>query len=184
MDKHGIELTPKDFPTQIGNPSSLFRPRKRGANMLNEFREFALRGSMIDLAIGIVMGVAFGRVVASLVEDVMMPPIGLLLGRADASGLFINLSGTHYATLAAAKAAGAPTINLGLFFNTVLNFLIVAAAVFLLVRSINRLKRAQAEAPSVPETKTCPFCCSVIPAAATRCGHCTATLAEAASSSS
>lgn len=143
--------------------------------MFKEFREFAMRGNMIDLAVGIIIGAAFGKIVTSLVNDIIMPPIGLLLGKVDFSNLFINLSGKNYATLAEAKAAGAATINYGLFLNTVIDFLIVAFAVFLLIRQINRFKRRQEEAPA-PDTKDCPYCCSGIPVQATKCPHCTADL--------
>lgn len=144
--------------------------------MLKEFREFALRGSMIDLAVAFVLGAAFASVVTSLVNDVLMPPIGLLLGRADFSNLFINLSGRPYESLAAAKAAGAPTINYGLFLNTVIGFLIVAFAVFLVVRQVSRLRREPVPSPTV---QTCPFCDSLISVKATRCPHCTSQLKAA-----
>jgi large conductance mechanosensitive channel len=143
--------------------------------MWKEFREFAMRGNVVDLAVGIVIGAAFGRIVTSLVNDILLPPIGLVLGNVDFSNLFINLSHTPYASLAQAKAAGAPTINYGLFLNTVLNFLIVALAIFLLVRGINRLRR-QAEPPTGPTTKVCPFCDSTISVKATRCPQCTSEL--------
>ena len=144
--------------------------------MLKEFKEFALRGNVLDMAIGIVIGAAFGSVVNSLVKDILMPPIGFLLGRADFSNLFISLSG-HYATLAEAQAAGAPTINYGLFINTVLNFIIVAAAVFFfVVRPMNRMRRAKEAAPAAPTTKECPYCFSTIPLKATRCPYCTSHL--------
>ena len=146
--------------------------------MWKEFREFAMRGNVVDLAIGIIIGAAFGRIVTSLVNDILLPPIGLVLGNVDFSNLFINLSPTPYASLAQAKAAGAPTINYGLFLNTVLNFLIVALAIFLLVRGINRLHR-QAEPPAGPTTKLCPFCDSTISVKATRCPQCTSELQAA-----
>jgi len=145
--------------------------------MLKEFKEFAMRGNVVDLAVGFIIGAAFGKIATSLVEDVIMPPVGLALGRVDFSNLFIRLTGPHYATLAEAKKAGAATINYGMFVNTVLNFVIVAFAVFLLVRVINRLRRQQAPAP---KTKDCPYCRSAIPLAATRCPQCTSQL-EAAS---
>jgi large conductance mechanosensitive channel len=128
----------------------------------------------MDMAIGIIIGAAFGRIVGSLVNDVLMPPIGLLLGKVDFSNLFINLSGAAHDSLAAAKAAGAPTLNYGLFFNTVLEFLIVAFAVFLVVKQINRLRREPA--PAEPTTKACPHCLTAIPLKATRCPACTSTL--------
>lgn len=145
--------------------------------MLKEFKEFALRGAVIDMAVGIIIGAAFGSVVNSLVQDILMPPIGFLLGRVDFSNLFISLSG-HYASLAEAQAAGAATINYGLFINTVLNFIIVAAAVFFfIVRPINRLRQArEAPASTEPTTKECPYCFSAIPRKATRCPYCTSTL--------
>jgi large conductance mechanosensitive channel len=143
--------------------------------MLKEFKEFAMRGSVIDLAVGVIIGAAFGRVVASLVDDIIMPPIGRLLGHVDFSNLFINLSGTHYPTVAAAKAAGAPTLNYGLFLNTVISFLFVAFAVFLLVQQVNRWSRKPAPA-AAPTTKECPQCAMTIPIQAKRCGHCTTQL--------
>ena len=141
--------------------------------MLKEFKEFAMRGSVLDLAVGVIIGAAFGKVVTSLVEDVIMPPIGRLLGHVDFSSLFINLSDKSYDSLAAAKLAGAPTLNYGNFLNTVINFLIVAFAVFLLVRSVN--KWLPKPAPPV-STKDCPQCALPIPLAAKKCGHCTSTL--------
>ena len=141
--------------------------------MFREFREFAMRGNVVDLAVGIIIGAAFGKIVTSLVNDIVMPPVGLLLGRVDFSSLFINLSGQPYASLAEAKAAGAPTINYGVFLNTVLEFVIVAFAIFLLVRQLNRMSAPPA--PAAPQ-KTCAFCASQIPAAATRCPFCTSTL--------
>ncbi len=140
--------------------------------MLKEFKQFALKGNVVDLAVGIIIGAAFGKIVTSFVADILMPPIGLLLGNADFGNLFIDLSGRHFATLAEAKKAGAATINYGLFLTTVLDFLLVALAVFLLVRQINRL-RAQEPAPT---TKECRYCLTKIPLAATRCPQCTSTL--------
>jgi large conductance mechanosensitive channel len=148
--------------------------------MWKEFREFAMRGNVLDLAIGIIIGAAFGRIVSSFVSDVLMPPVGLLLGNVDFSNLFINLSGQPYASLAEAKAAGAPTLNYGLFLNAIIDFLIVAFAIFLLVRLINRLQRQrQEEQPATPTTKECPYCLTTIPLRATRCPHCTSELAGA-----
>jgi large conductance mechanosensitive channel len=147
--------------------------------MLREFREFAMRGNVVDLAVGIIIGAAFGKIITSLVNDILMPPIGLLLGRVDFSSLFVNLSGQPYASLAEARAAGAPTINYGAFLNTVIDFLIVAFAIFLLVRSINRLSRQWERAPATPNTKECPFCLSTIPLRATRCPQCTSALQAA-----
>jgi large conductance mechanosensitive channel len=147
--------------------------------MFREFREFAMRGNVVDLAVGIIIGAAFGKIVTSLVNDIVMPPVGLLLGRVDFSSLFINLSGQPYASLAEAKAAGAPTINYGVFLNSVIDFVIVAFAIFLLVRSINRLSRQPEATPEAPTTRECPFCLSSIPLRATRCPQCTSTLQAA-----
>jgi len=144
--------------------------------VLKEFKEFAMRGNVVDLAVGVIIGAAFGKIVASLVEDVIMPPIGRLLGHVDFSGLFINLSDKSYETLAAAKAAGAPTLNYGIFVNSVINFLIVAFAVFMVVQQVSRWTK-KPEAPAAPTTKDCPQCAMTIPLAAKRCGHCTAQLA-------
>jgi large conductance mechanosensitive channel len=141
--------------------------------MLKEFKEFAMRGNVLDMAIGIIIGAAFGKIVSSFVADIVMPPLGMLLGRMDFSQLFIALNGQDYASLAAAKEAGAPTLNYGLFVNTVLDFVIVAFAVFLLVKAVNSAKRKQEAAPAEPTTKKCPRCLSEIPIAATRCAHCT-----------
>jgi len=138
--------------------------------VLKEFKEFAMRGSVLDLAVGVIIGVAFGKVVSSLVDDVIMPPIGRLLGHVDFSNLFINLSDKPYESLAAAKTAGAPTLNYGNFLNTIISFLIVAFAVFLLVRSVN--KWMPKPAPPVT-TRDCPQCAMPIPVAAKKCGHCT-----------
>jgi large conductance mechanosensitive channel len=147
--------------------------------MLKEFREFVMRGNVLDMAVGIVVGAAFGKIVTIFVSDVLMPPIGLLLGSVDFSNLFINLSAKSYPTLAEAKAAGAATINYGLFLNTVIDFLIVAFAIFLLIRQVNRLRREPQVAPVVPTTKDCPYCLSVIAINATRCPHCTSELKAA-----
>jgi large conductance mechanosensitive channel len=144
--------------------------------VLKEFKEFAMRGSVVDLAAGVVIGGAFGKVVSSLVDDVIMPPIGRLLGRVDFSNLFFNLSDKSYETLATAKAAGAPTINYGLFLNTVINFLIVGFCIFLLVKQMNRFA-AKPMPPAAPTTRDCPQCAMSIPLAAKRCGHCTTQLA-------
>jgi large conductance mechanosensitive channel len=141
--------------------------------MLKEFKEFAMKGNVMDMAVGIIIGAAFGRIVTSLVSDVIMPPIGLLLGKVDFNNLFLNISGTSYPTLAAAKAAGAATINYGTFINTVIDFLIVAFAIFLLVRQINQWTTKPAAAPE-PTTKNCPYCLSTIPVKATKCAFCTA----------
>jgi large conductance mechanosensitive channel len=142
--------------------------------VFKEFKEFALRGNVLDLAIAFIMGTAFGKIVTSLVSDVVMPPIGLLLGRVDFSSLYINLSGKPYASLAEAKQAGAAVIAFGTFVNTVLDFLVVAFVMFLLVKQANRLMRKPAPPPT---TKECPYCCSTIPIKATRCPSCTSDLA-------
>jgi large conductance mechanosensitive channel len=139
--------------------------------MLKEFKEFAMKGNVLDMAVGIIIGAAFGRIITSLVADVIMPPIGLVLGHVDFSNLFLNLSGTYYPTLAAAKAANAATINYGTFINTVIDFLIVAFIIFMIVRQANRWNKP---APAVaPTTKDCPYCCSAIPLKASRCPNCT-----------
>ncbi len=147
--------------------------------MFKEFKEFAMKGNVLDMAVGIIIGAAFGGIVTSFVNDVLMPPIGLLLGKVDFSNLFITLKGAEFTTLAQAKAAGATTLNYGLFVNTVINFLIVAFAVFLLVRQVNRLKREPAPAPAAPTTKECPLCFTSIPLKALRCPHCTSELKAA-----
>ena len=144
--------------------------------MLKEFKEFAMRGNVLDMAIGIVIGVAFGKIVTSFVNDVVMPPIALLFGKVDFSNLFIDLSGKSYATLAEAKAAGAATIRYGLFLNTVVDFIIVAFVIFLLIQQINRMTREPEEVPAAPTTKECPYCLSSIAIKATRCSHCTSEL--------
>ncbi len=145
--------------------------------MFKEFKEFALKGNVVDMAVGIIIGAAFGTIVGSLVSDVLLPPIGLLLGNVDFSNLFIILKdGTvpgPYASLAEAQKAGAVSINYGVFVNAIINFLIVALAIFFLIRGLNRLRRQQPPAPAEPTTKECPYCLSVIPIKATRCGHCT-----------
>ena len=145
--------------------------------MLKEFKEFAMRGNVLDMAVGIIIGAAFGKIVSSMVDDVLMPPLGKLMGNMDFSNMFISLSGQHYDSLAAAKAAGAATINYGLFINSVINFVIVAFAIFLLVKQVNRLQRPAPEgAPAAPTTKECKFCASMIPIKANRCPNCTSQL--------
>jgi large conductance mechanosensitive channel len=139
--------------------------------MIKEFKEFIVKGNVLDMAVGIIIGVAFGKVVTSFVSDVLMPPIGLLLGKVDFSNLFINLSGQSFASLADAKKAGAATLNYGLFLNTTIDFLIVGFAIFIMVRQVNRMKR-QEVAPA-PMTRECPFCLTAISLKATRCPHCT-----------
>ncbi len=146
--------------------------------MLKEFREFVMRGNVLDMAVGIIMGVAFGLIVNSLVQDVIMPPIGLILGRMDFTNIFTVLregskAAGPYGTLAAAKAAGAVTMNWGVFVNTIINFVIVAFAVFLIVKGVNKARRGQGPQPAEPVTKECPYCISAIPVKATRCPHCT-----------
>jgi large conductance mechanosensitive channel len=142
--------------------------------MLKEFKEFVMRGNVVDLAIAVIIGGAFGKIISSFVEDVLMPPIGLALGNMDFSNLFINLSGKDYPSVAAAKAAGAATLNYGIFFNHVINFLIIAFAIFLLIKQINRMQKPAPAA--APATKDCPHCLSAIPIKATRCAHCTSSL--------
>ncbi len=146
--------------------------------MFKEFKEFAMRGNVMDMAVGIIIGAAFGKIITSFVNDVIMPPIGLLLGKVDFSGLFINISGTFYPTLAQAKAAGAATINYGLFINTILDFVIVAFAIFMVIRWMNRMKKKPAPVSAEPTTKECPFCFSAIPIKATRCPNCTSALTK------
>jgi len=149
--------------------------------MPKDFREFVMRGNVLDLAVAFIMGAAFGQIISSLVNDILMPPIGLLLGRIDFSNLFVSLSGEHYNSLAQAKAAGAPTINYGVFINGVINFLIVAFVLFLLVRQVARMRRKQealAAAPP-PTTKECQYCFTSIPIKARRCPNCTSELAAA-----
>jgi large conductance mechanosensitive channel len=153
----------------LGSPKALLG--KKGGRFLDDFREFALRGSMLDMAVGIIVGAAFGRVVSSFVTDILMPPIGLLGGHSDFSTKFINLSGHAYA-----KAAGAATINYGVFLSTASDFLIVAFAVFMLIRQVNRLRRQE---PAVVSTCECPYCFSSVAIKATRCPHCTSELAAA-----
>lgn len=147
--------------------------------MLKEFKEFAMKGNVLDMAIGIIIGAAFGKIISSLVSDVLMPPIGLVIGKMDFSDLFVNLSDKPYASLAEAKAAGAPTLNYGLFVNTVVDFVIVAFVIFLLVRQVNRLRARQEAPPAVPTTKDCPFCATAIPIKAARCPNCTSELKAA-----
>lgn len=148
--------------------------------IFKEFKEFAMKGNVVDMAVGIIIGAAFGTIVKSLVDDVIMPPIGLLLGGVDFSDLFLVLkSGATpgpYASVAAAKSAGAVTMNIGVFINTVISFLIVAAAVFMLVKALNTLKRTKPAPVGAPTTKECKFCCSTIPIKAVRCPNCTSQL--------
>jgi large conductance mechanosensitive channel len=142
--------------------------------MFKEFKEFAMRGNVLDMAVGIIIGAAFGKIITSLVGDILMPPLGLVLGKVDFSNLFLNISGKSYDSLAAAKAAGAATINYGIFLNNIIDFLIVAFAIFMLIRQVNRWnKPAPAAAPA---TKDCTYCATAIPLAAKRCPHCTSEL--------
>ena len=147
--------------------------------MLKEFKAFIMRGNVLDLAVAVIIGAAFGKIVTSLVNDVLMPPIGLVVGKVDFSSLYLNLSGENYATLAEAQKAGAPIIKYGLFINAVIDFVIVAFVIFMVVRVANRLQQKKAEAPAEPTTKECPFCLSVIPIKAIRCAHCTTELKNA-----
>jgi len=142
--------------------------------MFKEFKDFAMRGNVMDMAIGIILGAAFGKIISSFVADVIMPPIGLLLGKVDFSQLYINLSGTTYANLAEAQTAGAPVMKYGLFLNTVLDFVIVAFAIFMVVRQMNRLKKPVEPPPAT--TRDCPHCLTAVPLKATRCAHCTSDL--------
>ncbi len=146
--------------------------------MLDEFREFAVRGSVVDMAVGILIGAAFGKIVSSLVEDIIMPPIGLITGKIDFSNLYVNLSEGTYQSLAEAKAAGAATINYGIFINHFISFFVVAVCVFLLVRQINNLKRKEDSASIAPTQKSCSYCFSSISIEANRCPYCTSELSE------
>jgi large conductance mechanosensitive channel len=150
-----------------------YRPTRqfKENSVLKEFKEFAMRGNVLDLAVGVIIGAAFGKVVASLVDDILMPPLGKLIGNVNFSDLFINLTGNHYDSLAAAKAAGAATFNYGNFINTIINFLIVAFAIFLVVRAVNRFMPKPPPPPAT--TRDCPQCAMPIPVAAKKCGHCT-----------
>lgn len=147
--------------------------------MFKEFKEFAMRGNVLDMAIGIIIGAAFGKIISSFVADILLPPIGLLMGGADFSNYFFTIKGAVQPTMAAAKAAGAVTINYGFFINTILDFLIVAFAIFMLIRQVNRFKKKEDAAPATPVTKECPQCLSVIPINAKRCAHCTSQLTPA-----
>ena len=145
--------------------------------MLKEFKTFVLRGNVLDLAIAVIVGASFGKFVTSLVNDIIMPPLGLLLGRVDFSSLFVSLSGVPFASLAEAQAAGAPTLNYGVFIKALVDFLIVALVMFLLIRLVSRAQKARAgEVPPAPTTRECPHCLSTIHVKATRCGHCTSEL--------
>ncbi len=145
--------------------------------MLKDFKEFVMRGNVLDLAVAVIIGAAFGAIVNSAVNDIVMPPIGLILGHVDVKDLFLALNGQSYASLAAAKAAGAPVLAYGQFLNTVVNFLIVAFVIFMIVRQAKRFQRKPAPEPAAPTTKDCAFCCTAIPIAAKRCPNCTSNLA-------
>ena len=144
--------------------------------MLKDFKEFVMRGNVLDLAVAVIIGAAFGKIVTLLVSDILMPPIGLIVGNVDFSNLFLNLSSVPYQSLAEAKAAGAATINYGVFLNAVVNFLIVAFVIFLLIRAVARLRRQEEAAPAAPATRECPYCLSNVPVRATRCAFCTSEL--------
>ncbi len=146
--------------------------------MWKEFQKFIQRGNILDLAVGVILGSAFGKIISSLVDDVLMPPIGLLIGKVDFSDLYINLSTTSYDSLAEAKAAGAATINYGMFLNSVINFLIIAFCIFLFIRQVNKVMKEPEKKESVTE-KECPACCSTVPVQATRCPYCTSYIEEA-----
>jgi len=141
--------------------------------MFKEFKQFAMRGNVVDMAVGIIIGAAFGKIVSSIVEDVIMPPLGMVLGKVNFSNLYLNLSGTPYATLDEAARAGAPVIKYGVFFNSVVNFIIVAFVLFLIIRQMNKLRLQPEPVPASPSTKECPYCISVIPVRASRCPSCT-----------
>ena len=144
--------------------------------MLKEFKEFALKGNVVDLAIAVIIGAAFGKIITSLVNDIIMPPFGMLLGGVNFTDLFIALDGQTYPSLAVATAAGAPTINYGIFLNNIISFLIIAWVLYLIVKAINAMKKAPAPAPAEPTAKTCPQCATEIPIKAVRCPHCTSNL--------
>jgi len=166
----GIQRFPPPGEDLPANGSFPLASSKRRTIVFKEFKEFAMRGSVLDLAVGVIIGAAFGKIVASLVDDILMPPLGQLLGKVDFSNLFISLSGTHYANLKDAKTAGAATLNYGNFINTIINFLIVAFTIFVVVRIVNRW---MPKAPAPVTTRDCPQCAMAIPVAAKKCGHCT-----------
>ena len=146
--------------------------------MFEEFKKFAMRGNVVDMAVGIIIGAAFGKIISSVVKDIIMPPIGMIMGGVDFSNLFINLGSGDFDSLKAAQDAGAPTINYGLFGNTVLDFIIIAFAIFMMIRAMNKaMPKQEEEAPAEPTTKECPECISEVPIAAKRCKHCTSVLA-------
>ena len=140
--------------------------------MLKEFKAFAMRGNVIDLAVGVIIGAAFGKIISSFVNDILMPPIGLLMGKVDFTNLFVSLTGDKYTSLIEAQEAGAPTLNYGLFINNIIDFLIVAVVIFLMIRAINRFTKKE-EKPAEVTTRECPFCLSSISKKATRCPNCT-----------
>ncbi len=146
--------------------------------MFKDFKEFAMRGNVVDMAVGIIIGAAFGKIISSLVKDIIMPPIGLLMGNVDFSNLFIDLSGKGYETIALAKEAGAAIMSYGVFVNTVLDFLIIAFAIFMVVKQMNKLKKKEVEAPAEPTSKECPHCVTQISIKATRCPNCTSQLSS------
>ncbi len=160
----------QNFGQRMASPMPLAKIGKGG---FKEFKEFALKGSVLDMAIGIILGVAFGKIITSFVDDIIMPLIGRIFGKVDFSNMFVSLTGIRYESLAAAKAVGAPTLNYGLFMNAIFNFVIVAIGVFLLIRQVNRFRHTQ-----TVEMKECPFCCNGIVKRATRCPYCTSTLDE------
>jgi large conductance mechanosensitive channel len=144
--------------------------------MLKEFKDFIMRGNVLDLAVAVIIGGAFGKVISSLVTDILMPPLGLILGKVDFNNLYINMSGTPYATLAEAQAAGAPVLTYGVFINNIINFVIVAGAIFLIIKLANRLQQLRPAEKLAPTIKECPYCISNIPIKATRCPYCTSEL--------
>jgi large conductance mechanosensitive channel len=150
---------------------------REGGAMIKEFKEFAMRGNVVDMAVGIIMGAGFGKIVSSFVSDVVMPPIGLLMGKVNFSNLYLNLSGTTFESLAAAEAVGAPIVKYGAFVSTVIDFAIVAFVIFLVIRQMNAMKKPAPAA--APTTKECPHCLSSVPLKATRCAHCTSELRPA-----
>ncbi len=173
MEHSGDQVGYGNFAQHMSNPAPLTKIGKGG---LREFKEFALKGSVLDMAIGIILGIAFGKIITSFVEDIVMPVISAIFGKMDFSSRFVSLSGKHFDTLSVAKAMGAPTLNYGIFLNAVLNFVVVALGVFLLVRQVNRFHRQE-----TVEKKECPYCLSAIPLRATRCPYCTSTLVQGAS---
>lgn len=145
--------------------------------MLKEFKEFVSKGNVMDLAVGVIIGVAFGKIVSSLIDDIVMPIVGLVFGKVDFAGLYVNLSGGTYPSLAEAKKAGAATLNYGLFINTLIDFLVIALVIFMMMKWVNKLRRpAPAPAPAAPATKECPYCFSIVPIKAVRCPACTSEL--------